>query len=50
VVVADVRKQEAWDEAERIAEGARRLSPEHPVDDARILGLPSDAWIILYCT
>ncbi len=50
VVVADVRKEAAWSRADVLAAGARRLSPEHAADDARILGLPSDAWIVLYCT
>src|SRR5262245_2242236 len=50
VVVADVRKNEAWAEADSVAAGAKRLSPDRVAEDARILGLPSDAWIVLYCT
>jgi len=50
VVVGDVRKDEAFAETDAIAAGAQRLSPDRPADDARILGLPSDAWIVLYCT
>jgi len=48
--VADVRKNEAWAEADSVAAGAKRLSPDRVAEDARILGLPSDAWIVLYCT
>jgi NhaP-type Na+/H+ or K+/H+ antiporter len=50
VVVADVRKQAGWEETDSMAAGALRLSPDTAAEDARILGLPSDAWIVLYCT
>ncbi len=50
VVLADARKESAWREGDVKAAGARRLSPDRPADDARVMGLPSDAWIVLYCT
>jgi NhaP-type Na+/H+ or K+/H+ antiporter len=50
LVVADVRSEEAWREGADQAQGALRLSPERPAETARVLGLPSDAWLVLYCT
>jgi NhaP-type Na+/H+ or K+/H+ antiporter len=50
LVVGDVRSDEAWREGEDQAQGALRLSPERPAETARVLGLPSDAWLVLYCT
>ena len=50
VVVCDVRKEEALWESAVQARGARRLGPDTAARDARVLGLPADAWIVLYCT
>jgi NhaP-type Na+/H+ or K+/H+ antiporter len=50
VVPGDVRKREAWEESAVQALGARRLSPDRPVESARVMGLPKDAWLVLYCT
>jgi NhaP-type Na+/H+ and K+/H+ antiporter len=50
LVVADVRAEAAWRESAVRAQGALRLSPERPAEDARVLGLPADAWLVLYCT
>ena len=50
LVPGDVRKEEALWESSVQAKGARRLSPDSAARDARVLGLPSDAWLVLYCT
>ncbi|HEX5064801.1 MAG TPA: cation:proton antiporter [Myxococcota bacterium] len=50
VVVADVRRDSEWAGAETLARGAVRLTPSMAADDARRLGLPEDAWIVLYCS
>jgi NhaP-type Na+/H+ or K+/H+ antiporter/rhodanese-related sulfurtransferase len=50
VVVADVRRDSEWAGAETLARGAVRLTPNMAADDARRLGLPQDAWIVLYCS
>jgi rhodanese-related sulfurtransferase len=49
VLLADVRRETEWEQAETLAQGAVRLSPERPADDARRLNLPTDAWVVLYC-
>jgi NhaP-type Na+/H+ or K+/H+ antiporter/rhodanese-related sulfurtransferase len=49
VLLADVRRDAEWEQADTLAAGALRLSPERPADDARRLALPVDAWIVLYC-
>jgi NhaP-type Na+/H+ or K+/H+ antiporter len=46
----DVRKTASWEESDEQARGARRLSPDDPVADARVHGLPVDTWLVLYCT
>jgi NhaP-type Na+/H+ and K+/H+ antiporter len=46
----DVRKDAAWAESDEQARGALRFSPERAAQDARIAGLPADAWLVLYCT
>jgi NhaP-type Na+/H+ or K+/H+ antiporter len=50
VVPIDVRKQASWEASGEQARSAVRLSPDHAVDDARALGLPPDAPLVLYCT
>jgi len=50
VVPIDVRKPEPWAESSLQAQGSRRLSLDGAARDARVLGLPSDAWLVLYCT
>jgi NhaP-type Na+/H+ or K+/H+ antiporter len=50
VIPVDVRKPEALAESDLQAAGARRVSPDGAARDARVLGLPSDAWLVLYCT
>jgi NhaP-type Na+/H+ or K+/H+ antiporter len=49
-VVADVRSQLAWAESDVQAAGALRMAPDRPAEVARRLGLPSDRWLVLYCT
>jgi NhaP-type Na+/H+ or K+/H+ antiporter len=50
VIPVDVRKDDARAESSVQAQGSVRLSPDTAAGDARILGLPSDAWLVLYCT
>ena len=50
LVVGDVRSEASWRESDVQAQGALRLSPDRPAEVARVLGLPSDAWLVLYCT
>jgi NhaP-type Na+/H+ or K+/H+ antiporter len=50
LVVGDVRSEAAWREGDEQARGAVRLSPDRPGETARVLGLPPDAWLVLYCT
>jgi len=50
VVPIDVRKAEPRAESSFQAQGSRRLSLDGAARDARVLGLPSDAWLVLYCT
>ena len=51
VVVADVRSEADWERrGEEPAPGVVRLSPDRPVEHAGALGLPPDAWLVLYCT
>jgi sodium/hydrogen antiporter len=50
VVVIDVRSEADWERAESRAAGAVRLSPDRPAEHAGVLGLPPDAWLVLYCT
>jgi hypothetical protein len=50
VLPIDVRKPDPFAESGLQAAGARRLSPAGAADDARVLGLPSDAWLVTYCT
>jgi NhaP-type Na+/H+ or K+/H+ antiporter/rhodanese-related sulfurtransferase len=50
VVLVDVRREAVWLESQEIVAGAVRIDPQQPADSARRLGLPQDAWIVLYCT
>jgi NhaP-type Na+/H+ or K+/H+ antiporter len=50
VLPVDVRKVDARAESSVQAQGSVRLSPDTAAGDARILGLPADAWLVLYCT
>ena len=50
VIPIDVRKPASWEASDEQARGALRLPPDRAVADARVLGLPSDAWLVLYCT
>ncbi|TMA34219.1 MAG: hypothetical protein E6J87_07705 [Deltaproteobacteria bacterium] len=46
----DARKEADWAQSDEQARGALRLSPDRPAADARVHGLPPDAWLALYCT
>jgi len=50
VQAIDVLKETEWTRSEEQALGALRVSPDRPSADARIHGLPQDAWLVLYCT
>jgi NhaP-type Na+/H+ or K+/H+ antiporter len=50
LALLDVRRQQAWDESSTKAADAQRLSPERGAAHAAELGLPRDAWLVLYCT
>lgn len=50
VRLVDVRSPTAYQLSSEQLAGSVRLSPETAADDARRLGLPSDAWLVLFCT
>jgi NhaP-type Na+/H+ or K+/H+ antiporter len=50
LVPIDVRKPDPLAESELQAAGSRRLSLDGAAEDARVQGLPSDAWLVTYCT
>jgi NhaP-type Na+/H+ or K+/H+ antiporter len=50
VAIGDVRAEAAWEESDVRAQGAVRISPDRPAEHAGVLGLPQDAWLVLYCT
>jgi sodium/hydrogen antiporter len=50
LIPLDVRRPESRSESEYQARGSVRLSPQLAVADARRLGLPTDAWLVAYCT
>jgi hypothetical protein len=50
VLPVDVRSKSAWEESGTKASGAPRLDPDRPADSARVMGLPVDSWLVLYCT
>ena len=45
-----MRREGEWASAETLAGGAVRLTPDMAADDARRLGIPQDAWVVLYCS
>jgi sodium/hydrogen antiporter len=49
VIILDVRTERSMETSESMAAGAVRVPPDHPVDQARKLNLPKDAWLIAYC-
>jgi NhaP-type Na+/H+ or K+/H+ antiporter len=50
VVPVDVRKADPLVDSRLQAAGSRRLSLAGAAEDARVQGLPSDAWLVTYCT
>ncbi len=50
VRLLDVRKDAAYEESNEILAGSVRISPGRAADDARRVGLPSDAWVVAFCT
>jgi NhaP-type Na+/H+ or K+/H+ antiporter len=50
LVPIDVRKPDPRAESDLQAAGSRRLSLDGAAEDARVQGLPSDAWLVTYCT
>jgi NhaP-type Na+/H+ or K+/H+ antiporter/rhodanese-related sulfurtransferase len=49
VLVLDARRQRSYENSALSAAGALRLSPEHPVESARELDLPLQAWLAVFC-
>jgi len=49
VRLLDVRTGKAWDEDDRKASSAGRLSPDQPAANAAALALPRHAWLVAYC-
>lgn len=50
VRIVDVRADASYRRTPLQPVGAVRLAPERAVDAARVMGLPADAWLVLYCT
>ena len=50
LIPLDARRVEARGESEYQARGSLRISPQLATADARRLGLPTDAWLVAYCT
>jgi len=49
LVLLDVRTSRGYELSPLKAQGAIRLSPEHPVENAASLALPREAWLLAYC-
>jgi rhodanese-related sulfurtransferase len=49
VILLDVRKDRAWDEADLMAQGAIRMSPDDAPRRAAELALPRHNWLVAYC-
>jgi NhaP-type Na+/H+ or K+/H+ antiporter len=51
VVVLDARAEAEWERrTEDPPEGVVRIAPDRPLEHVSALGLPPDAWLVLYCT
>lgn len=50
VVVLDVRTERAYSEADLVARGAIRISPDHAIEEARELHLSIESWLVAFCT
>jgi hypothetical protein len=51
VIPIDTRSEADWRRRDAQARGARRFSPERSAaEQARVMGLPQDAWLVLFCT
>ena len=49
VVILDVRKQRSFEGSDDTAQGAVRIDPERPVQEAERLRLPKEAWLVAFC-
>jgi sodium/hydrogen antiporter len=49
VVILDARTERALEASDKTAEGAIRLDPDRPVQAAERLGLPKEAWLVVFC-
>jgi sodium/hydrogen antiporter len=49
VILLDVRKDNAWNEANQKARGAIRLPPDNSAVRAAELALPRNDWLVAYC-
>jgi NhaP-type Na+/H+ or K+/H+ antiporter len=50
VVVIDVRTERSYRSAEQQAAGALRVPPESAVESLKRYGVPTNAWVVAYCT
>jgi sodium/hydrogen antiporter len=50
VIVLDVRTSRTYQESDQTAKGAIRLEPERAVQEARKHHLPTQAWLVAFCT
>ncbi|HEX7180662.1 MAG TPA: cation:proton antiporter [Thermoanaerobaculia bacterium] len=49
VVLLDARSARSWEPSEQTVQGAVRLDPERPVQEAERLELPREAWLVAFC-
>ncbi len=49
VVILDVRTERALADSNHTAQGAVRVDPERPVQEAARLQLPREAWLVAFC-
>lgn len=49
VYIVDVRRERSLEASALTARGALRIDPERPVEEAKRLGLPYEAWLIAFC-
>jgi hypothetical protein len=50
VLLLDLRSEASHAAATQDVPGALRLHPDRAAPEARVAGLPSDAWLVTFCT